>query len=115
MPDFDIAQNLRDRIKRLINLSQTAPVIFLTAFSEQDMRGIDRFSLDQMMTVIIDDFKKEGYTITYDINVGCQVNISKSGLSLTSPGGQCAIDFSMRRFKRSTSTYETESPTLDIF
>jgi hypothetical protein len=114
MPNnFDITKNLRDRIQRLINLSHNEPVISLTAFSEQDMRGIDRCELDQMMNSIITDYKQQGYTITYDINAGCQLNICKSLLNCNTPGGQCAIDFSMRRFKRTISTYE--SPTLDIF
>jgi hypothetical protein len=114
MPNnFDIKKNLRDRIQCLINLSPNSHVISLTAFSEHDMRGIDKCSLDQMMSLIIADFTQQGYTITYDINTGCQVNICKSLLNCNSPGGQCAIDFSMRRFKRSSSTYE--SPTLDIF
>jgi hypothetical protein len=116
MPNnFDIKQDLRDRIQRLINMSHDTPVMSLTAFSQQDMCGIDRVSLDQLMCSITTDYQHQGYTVTYDADShnGCQVNICKSSLSCNSPGGKCAIDFSMRRFKRATSTYE--SATLDFF
>ncbi len=119
MPNnFDIKQDLRDRIQSLISTSRDAPVMSLTLFSEQDMRGIDRVSLDHLMSSITSDYKQQGYTVTYDADshAGFQINICKSLLSCNSPGGKCAIDFSMRRFKRATSTYdEAPTTTLDIF
>ncbi len=119
---FDIKQDLRERIQRLINLGKTNPVVSLCIFSPQDLRGIDRMELTKLMDAIIQEKLdiNPGTTITYDFTDGCTVNLCNGGKLLPSLGGQSAIDYSMRRFKRSyhgvsNITVRPTSPAVDIF
>ena len=118
---FDIKQDLRERIQRLINLGKITPVVSLCIFSSQDLRGIDRMELVKLIDAIIEEKLADApdVTITYDFTDGCTVNLCNGGKLLPSLGGQCAIDYSMRRFKRSyhgasKSTVRPTSPAVDI-
>jgi hypothetical protein len=117
---FDIKQDLRDRIQRLINLGKTNPVVSLCIFSSQDLRGIDRTELVTLMNEIIQENTSPSLTITYDFTDGCTVNLFNSDKLLPSLGGQCAIDYHMKRFKRSyhgasNITVRPTSPAVDMF
>jgi hypothetical protein len=123
---FDIKQDLRERIQRLINLGKTTPVVSLCIFSPQDLRGIDRVELSKLIDSIIQENlnsnPNSSLTITYDFTDGCTVNLCNGEKLLPTLGGQCAIDYSMRRFKRSyqgaSNSYITvrpTSPAIDMF
>ena len=118
---LDIKQDLRDRIQRLINLG---PIVSYNILTQQDMivNHIDRTSLTTIMDSFTNEYRQRGFALTYDLTDGCQVTLYNSQLSCNSPGGQCAIDFSMRRFKRGYtgpySSYITVTPTspaIDMF
>ena len=107
---FDIKQDLRERIHRLINLGKTNPVVSLCIFSQQDLRGIDRIELSKLIDAIIQENARPSLTITYDFTDGCTVNLCNGEKLLPTLGGQSAIDYRMRRFKRSyQGTYQGAS------
>jgi hypothetical protein len=88
---MDIKQDLRDRITRLI-ANSNSPVASLN-FSARD---IDHKELTKLMEELTVECQANCTNITYDCASDvCLVTVSNS------PGRQCAIDYSIRRFKRS--------------
>ena len=112
-----LKEDLTQRIQKLVNYGKTSPIVSSVIIQPEDM-SIDLGILSNMMDNIIESFKRTGLNITYDCYDGLRVTINNPSYLLNSPGGQCALDFSMKRFKRSYNsknvTVNSMSPALAI-
>jgi hypothetical protein len=89
-----IKQDLRDRIARLASLGPARPVISYIIYSAEDMilNNIDTGALKSIMDDLVQE--QNGNNITYDLSDDC------CRLTICKLLSNCAIDYSLRRFKR---------------
>jgi hypothetical protein len=101
---MDSKEYLRDRISNIINTH--LPVVSRAILSASDLCNIDCYELTKVMEELITEYQGYGMNITYACSAdGCQVTICN--LLTNSPGGRCAIDYSMRRFKRGSPSFKS--------
>jgi hypothetical protein len=99
----------RERIAQFVrtaNITVQTPLATANIFTFSEIESANKNQLQEIMESLTNEYSGiTGFNISYDCSGpdgGCQLIVYSSPTN--SPGGRCAFDFNIRRFKRGSPT-----------